>query len=159
MTTITHKDILSYDTKRYAMFFRAYKECSDEIRLIIDKMMDIICDETSDEDERDQAVDVVVEALFPSLNVEVAELNKMINSAQESIDARMELDAEECTFAERLKSLLEEKNWTQEKLAALTGVSQPAIANMLNRSCRPQRKTIARFAEVFGVEPKDLWPE
>lgn len=158
MTTITHKDILSHDAKRVAMFFRAYKECSDEVRLIIDEMMEIISSDDAEEDEREQAIDVVLEALFPGLNAEMIDLDEMVNSSEKSAKVRSELDREEETFAAKLKELMDEKGMTQEKLAGLTGVSQPAIANMLNRHSRPQSRTVARFAEVFEIDPEELWP-
>jgi transcriptional regulator with XRE-family HTH domain len=47
---------------------------------------------------------------------------------------------------------------TQAELAEKTDVNQPAIANMLSRECRPQRRTIAKLAAAFGVEPEELWP-
>ncbi|MFM7038566.1 MAG: helix-turn-helix domain-containing protein [Planctomycetaceae bacterium] len=52
---------------------------------------------------------------------------------------------------------MEEKNMSQETLASLMGVSQPAISNMLNRRCRPQRRTIVRFAQALGVTEEELW--
>jgi transcriptional regulator with XRE-family HTH domain len=73
-------------------------------------------------------------------------------------DAAIELDQEEAAFSDRLKRLMSERDMTQEKLAKLTGVSQPAISNILNRCCRPQRKTVGRFAEALGVSPDELWP-
>ena len=47
---------------------------------------------------------------------------------------------------------------TQEQLAAKIGVGQPAISNMLNRQCRPQRRTVKRLATALDVSPEDLWP-
>ncbi len=47
---------------------------------------------------------------------------------------------------------------TQNELAAKVGIGQPAVSMMLNRACRPQRKTVIRFAEVLEVAPQDLWP-
>jgi transcriptional regulator with XRE-family HTH domain len=53
---------------------------------------------------------------------------------------------------------MQAKKWTQEMLAEKAGVGQPAISNMLNRQCRPQRRTIQKFAAVLGVSPDELWP-
>jgi len=47
---------------------------------------------------------------------------------------------------------------TQEALAAKLGVGQPAISNMLNRQCRPQRRTVLRLAQALGISPEELWP-
>ena len=30
---------------------------------------------------------------------------------------------------------------------------------MLNRSCRPQKKTILKLAEALNVQARDLWPD
>lgn len=62
------------------------------------------------------------------------------------------------SFAEALHKLMRERDLTQERLGELVGVSQAAISNMLNRDCRPQRKTIEKFAEALGVSPRSLWP-
>jgi transcriptional regulator with XRE-family HTH domain len=64
---------------------------------------------------------------------------------------------EEQTFAQRLSAFLTEKEMTQEQLASAIGVGQSAISNMLNRQCRPQRKTVARIAAALGIEPAELW--
>lgn len=68
------------------------------------------------------------------------------------------LDEEEAAFAARVRKLMHEKGMTQADLAEATGVTQPAIANILNRNCRPQQRTIARFAEALEVDPSELWP-
>jgi transcriptional regulator with XRE-family HTH domain len=69
------------------------------------------------------------------------------------------MDQEEASFADRLRSLMEKKGLTQEQLAAKVGVGQPAISMMLQRNCRPQRRTVLRLAEAFGVSPEELWPK
>lgn len=46
-----------------------------------------------------------------------------------------------------------------EKLADRAHCSQPAISQMLNRACRPQKKTILKLAEALNVEARDLWPD
>ncbi|MFN9292273.1 MAG: helix-turn-helix domain-containing protein, partial [Planctomyces sp.] len=75
-----------------------------------------------------------------------------------AVNVRVELDAEEATFAERLRAIMEAKNVSQEQLALLTGVGQPAISNMLKRQCRPQRRTIVRLAQALDVAESELWP-
>ena len=47
---------------------------------------------------------------------------------------------------------------SEEKLAEMIGVTQPAISMMLQRECRPQRRTIVRIAEALELDPQDLWP-
>src|SRR5207249_185200 len=68
------------------------------------------------------------------------------------------MDAEEASFAQRLREVMAEKGLKQEELAARVGIGQPAIAMMLKRTCRPQKKTILRFATAIGVSPEALWP-
>jgi transcriptional regulator with XRE-family HTH domain len=65
---------------------------------------------------------------------------------------------EESIFAQRVDSLMREKELTQELLAERIGVSQPAISNMLTRKCRPQRRTVARIATALNVRPEEIWP-
>ncbi len=65
---------------------------------------------------------------------------------------------EDLTFSQRLSACLESKGVTQEEIASKIGVGQSAIANLINRNCRPQRKTVLRLADALGVPPQDLWP-
>ncbi|HEX8323484.1 MAG TPA: helix-turn-helix transcriptional regulator [Tepidisphaeraceae bacterium] len=69
-----------------------------------------------------------------------------------------DLEGQERTFASKLDQLMKKHGMTQAELAEKTDVNQPAIANMLSRECRPQRRTIAKLAAAFGVEPEELWP-
>ena len=69
------------------------------------------------------------------------------------------MDAEERNFARRLRQLIEERGLNQEQLAEKIGIGQSAITMMLKRTCRPQRKTVLRFAQALGVSPDELWPE
>ena len=48
---------------------------------------------------------------------------------------------------------------TQQELAERIGCSQPAVSQMLNRNCRPQKKTILKLAEALNVQPQELWPD
>jgi len=85
------------------------------------------------------------EAIAPSQNLEARE-----------VLSRM--DEEEVNFAKRLRQLMEAKGLTQAQLADTVGIGQPAVSMILNRSCRPQRKTVLRFAEALGVSPDHLCP-
>jgi len=69
-----------------------------------------------------------------------------------------ELDTQEAKFADRLKELMKAKAITQVQLSTRIGCSQPAISQMLNRQCRPQRNTILNLAAALDVEPHELWP-
>jgi len=155
-TTITQ--LVNEEATRFARMLHAYNECSTEVQKIVCDMSAIIADESSTTHERTLATDTIVEAMLPLLTSDVREFaeNRMRSpAARESAE---ELDQEEAAFADRLKRVMFERNMTQEQLAKLTGVSQPAISNILTRCCRPQRKTVGRFAEALGVSPDELWP-
>ena len=70
----------------------------------------------------------------------------------------VELNEEEQSFSARLVAEMEKRQMTQEALAKAAGISQPAVSNIINRKCRPQHRTVLRFAEVLGVAPELLWP-
>jgi lambda repressor-like predicted transcriptional regulator len=106
----------------------------------------------------------LADALFPhthhgKLGLDLEESEKMGAAHSEETRAVLEeMDQEEATFAARLAAFLKERSITQEELAARIGVGQPAISNLLNRQCRPQRRTVLRLAEALGVAPRELWP-
>lgn len=152
------KDILALDVTRFAMLFHAYNECTPEIQAVIKDMGEIVVDESVPTEDKAHAVDVMLEALFPALTAEVREGDECLMKSAKAEEARAELDKEEEGFADRLRGLMKEKGLTQEALAKVSGVGQPAIANMLSRNCRPQQRTIARLAGPLGVEPCELWP-
>jgi lambda repressor-like predicted transcriptional regulator len=158
MAGAIYQELLKQDVSQFATLLRAYQECSSDIQQIVDDMVQIIVSPDSTSDERDHATDAVIEALFPSLTVDVLSYFDSQRNRPEFIEARKELDEQERHFAETVKGLMEERNMTQQRLAELTGVSQPAISNMLNRQCRPQQRTVAKVAEALGVEPESLWP-
>jgi lambda repressor-like predicted transcriptional regulator len=147
-----------------ATFLRAYLECSDEIQAGIRNMLDIVNDPNTDEDDRNMTLITLADALFPhphgtKFGVDLEESEKLAAEySEEARTAREEMDREEETFAVRLRTAMETRGITQEQLAAKTGVGQPAISNMLNRQCRPQRRTVLRLAEALETTPQDLWP-
>jgi lambda repressor-like predicted transcriptional regulator len=108
---------------------------------------------------------LLAEMLFPEADpngipgfdlVEAEEIARATDPEASDVLARM--DEEESVFARRLGELMQMKGLTQEELAAKVGLGQPAVSMMLNRSCRPQRKTVLRFAQALEVEPQELWP-
>jgi lambda repressor-like predicted transcriptional regulator len=136
----------------------AYDECDPEIREVVDDMFAICKSDTAGPDQKRRAVHTIIEALFPSLAVDLEEEVGRVDACPAALAYEQELDAQEATFAERLKNAMQSLGWTQEKLAERTGVGQPAISNMLNRQCRPQKRTVRRIAEALGVPPEQLWP-
>jgi len=140
------------------MFLHAYRECSPAIREVVDEMTEILVDAEATEDDRLMATTTIIEAIFPGLSVDMMEGFSNGMQSSSAVNVRVELDAEEATFAERLRAIMEAKNVSQEQLALLTGVGQPAISNMLKRQCRPQRRTIVRLAQALDVAESELWP-
>jgi lambda repressor-like predicted transcriptional regulator len=147
-----------------AKFLQAYLECSNEIQAGVRDMLAIIADPETDADDRDMTLHTLSDALFPNphdgkLGMDLEESEGL--GAMYSPDMREaleDMDREEATFAKKVASLLKERGMSQEELAKRIGVGQPAISNMLNRKCRPQRATVLRVAEALGVLPADLWP-
>ncbi len=121
-------------------------------------MAEIIVDPECSEEDREHATDTMVEALLPGITADVLECQERLMRSPEAMRVRQEMDQEEASFAENLRHCMEEKGLTQEELARKARVGQPAISNMLNRQCRPQRRTVLRFAEALGVAPDELWP-
>ena len=158
MSTITTpNEILAAGASQFAMYFNAYRECSPEIQEIIHDMTAIAADPDATADEKRLASQTLIEALFPALTADVHDFDETLLQSPASQQIEKDLDREEETFAERLRALMAENSVTQERLAELTGVSQPAIANILARQCRPQRRTVVKIAAALGVEPSELW--
>jgi lambda repressor-like predicted transcriptional regulator len=94
---------------------------------------------------------------FPGLDLEEAEeiACREVPEAKEILDR---MDQEESVFADRLRAAMSQKGITQEQLAEKLGVGQSAISMMLQRNCRPQKRTIVRMAEALELQPDELWP-
>lgn len=145
-------------------FMRAYMECSDQIQASIREMMEIINSPDSDDDERAMAEETIAEAILPrvcdgQLGADLAIIDEVAaTNRPDGVTALEEVDQEEETFAERLRVIMDQKGVTQDSLAKQVGVGQSAVCMMLNRDCRPQRRTIGKIAKALSVSPKDLWP-
>ena len=142
----------------------ALTECDDELRAeAIDLFKQLESGEL-DADQRTATITLLAEILFPNadekglpgLDLADAEaIGPLQNLEAREVLSRM--DEEEANFAKRLRQLMEGKGLTQAQLADAVGIGQPAVSMILNRSCRPQRKTVLRFAEALGVSPEHLW--
>jgi lambda repressor-like predicted transcriptional regulator len=163
MTTVDH------DTEKLTLllgskFLRAYLECSPGIQAGVRDMLDVLNDPNTDEDDREMTLFTLADALFPNphegkLGIDLAESERVGTSVSgETRQVLEELDRDEATFASRLRDAMTARRVTQEALAAKLGIGQPAISNMLNRQCRPQRKTVLRVADGLGVTAEELWP-
>lgn len=163
MATLT-PEIEKLTLLQAAKFLRAYLECSDDIQAGIREMMEILNDPSTEEDDRDMTLLTLADALFPSpqegkLGMDLEESERVgAEYSEEMRTALDEMDKEEETFAARLRNLMETQGITQQQLAERLQIGQPAVSNILNRQCRPQRKTVVRIANALGVEPGSLWP-
>lgn len=62
-------------------------------------------------------------------------------------------------FAQNLKYLMDSHEYSKYKMAQVLGCSQSTVANLLNGSTDPQRRTKAAIALHFGISEKDLCGE
>jgi len=68
------------------------------------------------------------------------------------------MDQAETAFSAALTRLMAVRQLTQAQLAERIGVGQSAIAMLLKRRCRPQRRTLGKLAEALSVPVDELWP-
>jgi predicted XRE-type DNA-binding protein len=151
----TKLETVSNNVRNFAEIFGAYKECTPDIQKIVDEMIAIFCNADSTKDEKQCAVDVILESLFPGLMTDFVQINKKLVRLEPSKES---LEKQEKVFADRLARLIRERKVTQTEVAKLIGVQQPAISMMLKRKCRPQKQTVLKLAVALAVEPDDLWP-
>jgi lambda repressor-like predicted transcriptional regulator len=163
-TNTANRNDLAAEIQRFAPLFQAYLECSDELQAYARKLFATLSDPQSDADDRALTAMTLADVLFP--NFHEGELGSDLHEgealgAQQSPATRETLecmDREEATFAERLRAVMKSRDVTQVQLAERIGVGQSAIAMMLQRQCRPQRRTVTRMAEALGVSAEALWP-
>ncbi len=136
----------------------------DELRINVRRLVRIIeRDDLSDESR--QACRTIHQLLAKfdnyssfGLNIEECEQGTLAkNPAIDRFAAR--LDMQESAFWHKLDEFMKAKAITQTQLASRMGLTQPAVSQMLNRRCRPQRATILKFAEALCVNPVELWPD
>lgn len=146
-------------------FWGALAECSDAIQEVVVRLLGVVKSPRTTAIERQRALMTIADALFP--NSESGEygldlIASEANAAAESLPLAREvqrMNSQEAAFADRVRELMETKRISQQELAARAGCSQPAISQMLNRTCRPQKKTILKLAEALNVQARDLWPD
>jgi len=149
----------------FARIYQAYLECADDTQEAVRNMLAIVNAPDADSDEKEMALDTIVEALFPQYDqkgeygLSLEDLDDdHFEDDSDTRATRESLDREEATFSENLARLMEEKGVSQIQLAEKASVGQPAISNMLKRNCRPQQRTVRKLAEALGVDAKELWP-
>jgi lambda repressor-like predicted transcriptional regulator len=151
--------------KQAAQINIALLECSDALRAEAVTLMKQLCDPDLDEHERYSTAMLISEILFPDtdphgwpgLDLEEAEVYAKEQST-EAVAVLGRMDSSEVHFADRLRKVLQIKGMTQDSLAQHIGVGQSAISMMLNRTCRPQNRTVLRIAKALGVDADELWP-
>lgn len=150
------------DRKR---FWGAIAECSDAVQEVVVRLLGVIKDPHTAHAERQRALMTIADALFP--NSESGEYGMDLVASEAKAAAEIpslahevqRMDTQEATFANRVRELMEAKRISQQELARRVDCSQPAISQMLNRTCRPQKKTILKIAEALNVDARELWPD
>ena len=152
--------------KLAAPLVAALQECDDELRAVALELFAQLASGELDNNEEASTLALLAEMLFPNadhngapgLDLVEAERIAAADEGSDALNILAKMDREERTFAERLLALMTERGVTQVELAEKIGVGQPAISMMLNRTCRPQKKTVQKIATALGVKPADLWP-
>lgn len=147
-------------------FFSALAECSDAVQQVVVGLLGVVKNPNTTPVERQRASMAIADALFPNsddsgqygLDLVASEANAAAGSPSLAREVR-KMNTQQATFAERLRAVMEAKRISQQELAVRVGCSQPAISQMLNRNCRPQKKTILKLAEAVNVQASDLWPD
>ena len=52
---------------------------------------------------------------------------------------------------ERIKQLLDEREWSMYKLAKISGISQSTLSNMFSRNNDPSIGTLETICKAFGI--------
>jgi transcriptional regulator with XRE-family HTH domain len=142
-------------------------ECSDNVQQVVVSMSKVVKDQRSTPSERKRALLTIADALSLNPCEEDRQYGQDLAASEPYAAVRSEplarevrkMNAQEETFAERLRERMTAKQISQQELAARVGCSQPAISQMLHRRCRPQKRTILRLAEALNVQPRELWPD
>lgn len=157
---ITELDGNRIASESFAKVFQAYIECSNAVQGVIRDMVEIINADDATGDQKEAAVSILADALFPARHNGELEADLEVcekHAKGEQRDAIDRMNAAELRFADKLKNLMQRRNMTQAALAQATGVGQSAISMMLNRNCRPQRRTLEKLATGLKVPLHKLW--
>jgi len=146
-------------------FMRALMECSSELQdQVLLLLKDVVCPDDVDPDDKEMAMFTIADILFPNphkglhgMDLQESE-DEAAQRHSELSEIVRQMDAQEATFAHRLQAAMDEQGMTQCELASAVGLGQSAIANLLARNCRPQRRTVVKLANALSVSPDELWP-
>ena len=59
----------------------------------------------------------------------------------------------------RIKELMEERGWSEYRLAIASGLSQSTVANIFNRNTTPSVATLERICNGFGITLAQFFAE
>ena len=131
---------------------------SESLSTAIAPRIRALMDDRTSESERLRELGTISDMLFA--DPEDPETGLAGGDAQsEPAPPRVPTGSMEDVFIERVRNLMERKRISQTDLAGRIGCTQPAISQMLNRRCRPQKQTILKIADALGVDARDLWPD
>lgn len=158
--------ILSLRGAQQQAFISALQECSEQLRTDAERLMTIVDDPNSLPGENGRAWNTLLDQfhLLPDdegrYGMDLARSEAGAAGRYPLLASEVErMDSQETLFADRLRQIMKDKNITQYELAERIECSQPAISQMLNRKCRPQRKTLDKIALALSVDVRELWPD
>lgn len=158
--------ILSLRGAQQQAFISALLECSEQLRTDAERLMTIVDDPISLPGESGRAWNTLLDQfhLLPDdegrYGMDLARSEAGAAGRYPLLASEVErMDSQETLFADRLRQIMKDKNITQHELAERIECSQPAISQMLNRKCRPQRKTLDKIALALSVDVRELWPD
>lgn len=150
---------VAMDLKSASPVFTALQECDDELRAVALELFAQLASGELDQNEEASTLNLLAEILYLSAEQTGLPQSDLADAGEpEEAEVLSKMDRQEATFAERLQAVMTERGVTQIELAEKVGVGQPAISMMLNRTYRPQKKTVQKIAAALGVKPTDLWP-
>jgi transcriptional regulator with XRE-family HTH domain len=148
-------------------FCDALADRTDTVQQVVVMLLKMVKDPRTTPAERHRALVTINDALFLDPDEEEGEYGQDLAASETNAAAKtpwlarevQKMNGQEAKFAERLRQQMEAKRISQQELADRVGCSQPAISQMLNRMCRPQKKTILKLAEALNVQARELWPD
>ena len=147
-------------------FYTALMECSDSLQADSKRLMAVMDAPTSSLGDKGRAWHALLDrlGLLPdtegSYDMDLAQSESVAAERLPALQYEVEkMDSQEAQFADRLRQIMKHKHITQKQLAERVECTQPAISQMLNRKCRPQRSTLEKIAMALQVDIRQLWPD
>ena len=148
-------------------FLARLAECGDAVQQVVIQLLGVIKDSETTPAERQRALLTIADALFINPDETDGGYGHDLTESEPFAAAKVprlareveKMNTQEATFAQRLRELMDAKQISQQELADRAHCTQPAISQMLNRACRPQKKTILKLAAALNVQARDLWPD